>query len=61
MSYYVKTKKKSAIKMLPTVSPELGPLPFQFDAYPTELTWNVPVKGSLNCLFFMHHLILGLR
>ena len=47
--------------MLPTVSPELGPLPFQFDAYPPELTWNVLVKGSLHCLFFMHHLILGLR
>ena len=38
-----------------------GLQPFQLDANPTELTWPVLVRGSLNCVLFMHHLIVGIR
>ena len=54
-------QKKSATKFYLQVALNLGRLPFQFDAYQAELTWRVLVRGSLNCLLFMHYLILGFR
>ena len=49
--------------MLSPVSIKLGTSAsaIQLDAYLTELTWHVLVRGCLNCLLVMQHLILRLR
>ena len=40
--------KKISNKILPPVRIELGPLPFQFDAYPTELTCVIILSCSFD-------------
>ena len=39
--YYVKTKKQQQTKCYRQLGLKLRPLPFRFDAYPTELTWHL--------------------
>ena len=46
----------SLTKAFMKMSPRMGSLGFQPDAFPTESTWYELV-GDLNCLLFMHLLM----
>ena len=39
----------------------LASLRFRSNTLHSELVWHIFVRGSLNCLLSLHHLILGLR
>ena len=53
----MKQKNSNNNKLLPSLRIEPGTSDSKSDTVLAELTWHVLLRGSLNCLLFMHHFI----